>query len=194
MTAQATKQMSCNARIARFLHVDEDCLSSVFSNKLIPFGRVSRPHGITGEVKVDLSCLVSHDDMIDKKAFYDANGCLISDLNYIKCSGDRAIAKFGNCTDRDIARSSIRRMLFASQDNLRDDAAYFSMYYLVGMKVIQDNTEDYGTIVGVFNFGAGVVIEIFENSVGDTIFVPEYSIKDIDRENRSVGFIVPEIA
>lgn len=170
------KKISCESRIARFLQIRESDLSQVEALGMVLFGRIARPYGVSGEVKIDFSGFVVMDDMIYDEFCY-IDGLKVEGIEYLNCIGGRCVAKFDFCNDRNSAQRMVHREIFVKLTNLKPDAGYFDFHRIIGKKVVLGDGKCYGTVVGRFNFGAGIVVEIFDDIIGDTVFVPDHSLR-----------------
>ncbi len=151
-------------------------------------------HGIKGEVKVKSFTAVDTD--IDRYGpVTDQSGKHTYRLKVTGHSKELLRVKIAGVDDRTAAEGLKGTGLYISRDVLPelDDDEYY-LEDLIGLRVLlaADNSEA-GEVVGVYNFGAGDVIEIKENGSGrrnmlpfTKAFVPEVNVKE--------GYIIVESA
>lgn len=136
-------------------------------SKKILIAKVSSPFGIRGEVKVITFC--ENHLNLEKYSLTDAEGneikLKISNKNKTvigTSSGDPiVIAKIDGINDRNASELARNLEIFADRADFEptsEDEFYYSD--LIGLDVINANSEKIGKIIAISEYGAGGVIEI----------------------------------
>src|SRR5262249_51914860 len=132
---------------------------------LVFYGRIGRTHGLCGNLVVRSSGLLLAEDVVMPVGFFDAQS-----VPYPPATVHRGMIKFVDCDDLCSARQLVGRELFVAESSIRPESRHARFYSLVGVEVLF-RSAPYGTLVGCFDFGAGVVAHIMRLS-GDTVMVP----------------------
>ena len=157
-------------------------------------GKIVGVHGIRGEVKVKSFTSVDRD--IDKYGpVSNENGSKSFEIKVVGHSKELLRVKIKNVDDRNSAEQLIGESLFVSREKLPElkDEDEFYQTDLIGLSVVQEaNNSKVGTVCGIYNFGAGEILEIkLESGKKEMIpfnkqYVPVVNIKD--------GFIIVKTA
>lgn len=162
-------------------------------NKIL-LGKIISAHGIKGEVKIK-SFSSPPSSICSYKMFETING-VVSEIKFRdNCDADTLIAKIIGVNDRNGAEALKGTELFVDEKYLLE-AADDEFYYkdLIGLKAVHHlNDESLGEVLGVYNFGAGDIVEIGIDSK-DSIF---YSFNNeicvaIDLDNKIIRILPPE--
>ena len=145
-------------------------MNKLIPQDLIPLGKVIKPHGIKGELKLllynknsnilskMLNIWIRHDETFD---YYN--------LEFVKGIKD-IIVKFSQVDDRDVASLLSGREFFVSRSEFPDiDKENFYLVDIIKFKVF-DGTEEIGFISDVLFLPGGNILEI--NYKGNMILVP----------------------
>lgn len=127
---------------------------------LIKVAVITGAHGIRGEIKLR-SFLENPESAADISPLLDASGKPLFSLTITGKSKDGFIAKASGITDRNAAELLKGKELYAPASALpalADGEIYHSQ--LIGLEAKLQNGEVYGKITGIYNFGAGDVVEI----------------------------------
>ena len=161
-------------------------MSSKKKTKFISFGKIVKPHGIKGELKL---FLYNKDSKILKQKiniWIDKEDCLTS-FKLLSIRGDEfKIIKLDKINSRDDATSISNKEFFISREDFPDiESDNFYINDIINFKVLDDDNE-LGFIYDVFSLPGGNVMGI--NCDGKEILVPmiEKYIKFFDFENRIV--------
>lgn len=160
------------------------------NNDLIYIAKITKPHGIRGQVKL-MSYASSPKDVFNYPILYDEN------LNEYKLkmlsevSNNIFIASFNQNTSRNIAEEIAGLKLYISKEMLASVIQENEYYHhdLINLQVLDSNKVLCGIIIEVHNFGAGDIIEIQPVNSKTSIYLPfnnEY-IKEISIKE---GFLV----
>jgi 16S rRNA processing protein RimM len=129
------------------------------AEKLVEIGAIASAHGIKGQFKVKAFC----DDPMDVASYgavsFD-NGDVIT-LKAHSHSKGFVLCSAKEVTSRNQAEGLRGTLLYVSRDQL-PDASDDEIYHadLMGYHVIARGAEPVGHIIGIFDFGAGTVLEI----------------------------------
>lgn len=140
-------------------------------NNLILVGRINSPSGIRGNVIIksftDPAENIFNMDILDKQH-------KPIQINKIGLNQRGFVCKLDGCHDRNQAEQLKGLELFCIRGNLppidQEDEFYISD--LIGLKVLDEKSEQVGLVVAVHNFGAGDIIEIREKDTNKTNLYP----------------------
>lgn len=151
------------------------------SSKDIIIGKIANIHGVKGLVKILPYCE-------DLSLIEEVSTHKITLKNQ---SGKYILASIEGVNSREDAEKLKGTELFVSRDALPEpEDGEFYYEDLKGLKVIDENGNDIGTVKSVDNFGAGDLLEIKHKS-GDTFFHPftdEY-VPEVNLENKTLTII-----
>ncbi len=162
------------------------------AEKRVCLGAVVGVHGIKGEVKVKSFTAVDTD--IDRYGpVEDKSGLHRFEIKVTGHSKELLRVKIKGIDDRTAAEGLKGTEFYVSRSvlpDLTDDEFYLED--LVGMKVLlaADRSEA-GTVSGVFNFGAGDILEIREKSTGRLEMIP-FTRQYVPEVNVKENFIIVE--
>lgn len=166
------------------------------SDKKVCVGKITTAHGIRGAVKI----LAYTDDpmsLADYAPLTNESGDKIFDINIDSCNKNILIAKIPDVNDRNAALKLKDIELFVSRDKFPeledDDEFYYSD--LIGLRVVSEDENHYGTILSVEDYGAGEVIEIKRSDNGKSDMIA-FTLENFPEVNISGGFVVvspPEV-
>ena len=149
-------------------------------------GKIVGVHGIRGEVKVK-SFTADDTDVGAYGKLENKDGSKVFALKVIGHSKELLRCKIKGIDDRNAAEALIGTELYVDRDVLPelDDEEYY-LTDLIGLKVIEVSSEsEVGTVAGVYNFGAGDILEIkvYETNKLEMIpftkeYVPDVKVAD----------------
>ena len=153
-------------------------------------GVISGVHGIKGEVKVK-SFTVADKDIGSYGTLENKDASKTFVLKVIGRSKELLRCKIKGIDDRNAAETLIGTELYVNREvfpDLEDDEYYLAD--LIGLKVFEQSSEiEVGTVAGVYNFGAGDILEIKVKATSKLEmlpftkeYVPEVKVKE--------GFVV----
>ena len=153
-------------------------------------GKIVAAHGIKGEVKVK-SFTSNPKDVCAYGKLSNKDGTRVFDAHVVGFSKELLRVKISGVDSRNEAEDLRGTELYVSRDVLPDlEKNTFYQTDLVGLKVVKENTnEQIGQVVGVFNFGAGDILEIKVEGMKQTQMLPfdDAFVPSVDIKN---GFVV----
>ncbi len=141
-------------------------------DKRICIGAIVGVHGIKGEVKV--KSFTEPDTNVDKYGVVESkNGNQKFELKVVGHSKELLRVKIKGVNDRTSAEALIGNGFYINREVLPalEDEDEFYEADLIGLEVRQDN-QVIGTVAGLYNFGAGEIIEIKLKSTGKLEMLP----------------------
>lgn len=158
--------------------------------KYILLAIIGKPHGLKGEVRVKL---FTEDPQAIKAYNYltDAN-LKRFEIETIRPGKGIAFVKFKGIESRSDAEALVpaNTKLYVDRQQLADDLGEDEFYQadLVGLKVLNDQRQQIGCLSGVFNFGAGEILEV-KLDAGSVTLIPftKLAVPDVKLED---GYIV----
>ena len=170
-------------------------------DKRICIGAIVGVHGIKGEVKV--KSFTEPDTNVDKYGVVEnKNGNQKFELKVVGRSKELLRVKIKGVDDRTKAESLIGNGFYINREVLPEleDEDEFYEADLIGLEVRQNN-QVIGSVAGLYNFGAGEIIEIKLKSTGKLemlpftkAYVPEIKVSDgyITVTSASLAFALDE--
>lgn len=159
-------------------------------SKKIVVAKILTSHGVKGFVKLESYMEKPKDIFNYSDNLYDVNGKKFK-IDFVGTAKPNIfISKIEGITDMDVAKSYRNTELYMDMDLLPDtneDEFYYNE--LIDLKAKSLDGKSLGVIVGVDDFGAGVVIEIKwdgEKSEESLPFIEDY-FKEIDIEK---GYVI----
>ncbi len=163
---------------------------------LIPVGRVVKPHGVRGAVKIfpygdTLGQFSAGDTLI----FVTSDGAAEREITLVSLGGRKQgyIGIFEELKDLDQAREMAGKELFVPEDRLPalPDGEYYH-YQLIGLRVETRKGEDLGAIRSILETGSNDVYVVEKE--GKEILVPaiEDVIVEVDLEVKKMTVDLPE--
>ncbi len=139
----------------------------------ICLGKIVGVHGIKGEVKVK-SFTDNDTDVAVYGKLENKDGTKIFALKVIGHSKELLRCKIKGIDDRNAAEALIGTELYVNRDVLPElEEEEYYLADLVGLKVLDISSEsEIGTVAGVYNFGAGDILEIKVNSTNKLEMIP----------------------
>jgi len=138
----------------------------------ICLGAVVGVHGIKGEVKV--KSFTEPDTNVDKYGpVENKNASQKFELKVVGYSKELLRVKIKGINDRNAAEALIGTGFYINRDalpELEDDDEFYEAD-LIGLEVRQ-NDQVIGTVAGLYNFGAGEIIELKLNNTGKLEMLP----------------------
>jgi 16S rRNA processing protein RimM len=130
---------------------------------LVPLGKVIKPHGLNGELKVFLYNSESKTFTKGLKVWFNiADQYRCYNLNSIKGSINNKIIQLKEISNIDETVNLVKKEIFVSRYDFaeldKDDKFYLSD--LIGFKVIDENDNEYGKVIDILNTAASDIIII----------------------------------
>lgn len=143
------------------------------NTKRICLGAIVGVHGIRGEVKV--KSFTERDADIDKYGPLESkDGSRIFDIRVTGRSKELLRVKIKGVDDRNASEALIGTELYVEKDvlpELAEDEYYHAD--LIGLDVIEkDSGRSLGNVSGIYNFGAGEILEIKMSGGGKLEMIP----------------------
>ncbi len=162
-------------------------------SKRILIGEIATAHGIKGFVKV--------------RSFVDDEELLEGDAVFTKETGDKTIkitlknalkgdwvAEVKGVADRNEAERLRGTKLYIDRDAMpeTDDGEYY-IEDLKGLRVVDKDGKEIGTVLSIENFGASDLIDIKPES-GASFYIPftDDTVLDVDFESGAITIEMPE--
>ncbi len=125
----------------------------------IKVGVIASAHGIRGQVKI--KCFTEHpESLLAYTPLTDAGGTKVFTLKKQGMKDDLLIVSIDGVADRNAAESLRGTTLHAPAPASTDDADGWTYAELIGLKARLPDGTPYGTVSGVYNFGAGDIFDI----------------------------------
>jgi len=160
------------------------------SNNLICLGKIVGVHGIRGEVKV--KSYTAHDrDIGNYGALTDQNGKTLH-IKVVGHSKDLLRVKVQGVDDRNLAQTLVGTQLFVDRSVLPPTTNNDEFYQadLIHLKVkALSSDEIVGEVAGIYNFGAGDILEIKISSTGKLEMIP-FNHAYVPTINIEEGYII----
>ncbi len=139
----------------------------------ICLGKITGVHGIKGEVKIK-SFTSSDADIGTYGNLENKDGSKVFAIKVIGHSKELLRCKIKGIDDRNAAETLVGTELYVNREVLPDlEEEEYYLADLIGLKVIDKNSElEVGTVAGVYNFGAGDILEIKVNSTNKLEMIP----------------------
>jgi len=157
---------------------------------LICLAKIVAAHGIRGEVKIKTFTL-SPKDVFLYGALSNIEGTRFFELTFKGLMKGLVRVQIKGVNTRNDAESLVGTELYVSRDKLpelQDDTFYQAD--LIGADVLDAKTASkIGQVVGVYNFGAGDILEIKFDGVKQTEMLPFNSsyVPNVDVKNKTVS-------
>ena len=156
-------------------------------------GRISAPHGVRGEVKVESFC-ERPASLFDYGTLCDRSGRELP-LKFVRrVAGSRFVARIEGISSRKLAGGYCGKKLYTDRarlPDLKDDEFYH--VDLIGTKARRQDGDVLGCVVAVHDFGAGDLLEIRLPS-GKAVLLPFTAeiVPELNLEDRVIIVVPPE--
>jgi 16S rRNA processing protein RimM len=163
----------------------------------IHVARIGTAHGIRGEVKLwsftqDPAAVANYGPLETEdgaRRFEIANLC---------AAKDHFVARLAGITDRNAAEALCNVDLFIPRGRLPAIEEPDTFYYadLIGLNTVTLDGAAIGTVSGVYNFGAGDIIEIAPVRGGQTLMLPftDTIVSEVDMVARKIVIVLPAVS
>jgi 16S rRNA processing protein RimM len=157
-------------------------------------GDIGAAHGLKGEVRLR-SFTGTPAAIADYGPLEDETGAKAIEIESVRPGPKGLIAQIKGVTTREAAEALTGTKLYIGRDRLPPPSEgewYHSD--LVGLGAYDAFEVQIGTVVAVYNFGAGDIIEIKPISGGDNLLLPftDATVPEIDTEERRLTLVLPE--
>ncbi len=163
------------------------------NEKRIQIGEIATAHGIKGFVK--LRSFVDDESLFEEgTVFTSETGAKTLSFKIKGAVKKDLLAEVTGVADRNGAEALRGTKLYIDRDALpeADDGEYY-IEDLKGLKVVDGQGNDIGTILSVENFGASDLLDIKPQS-GQSFYVPftDDTVLDVDFEGGTVKIQIPD--
>lgn len=161
------------------------------TDKRILIGEISTVHGIKGLVKV--RSFVEDETLFEGKVFTEETGSKTIKLIIKNALKGDWLAEANGITDRNEAEKLRGTQLYVDRDALpeAEDGEYY-IEDLKGMKVVDENGKEIGTVLSIENFGASDLIDI-KPATGASFYLPFTDDVEVDADIGIIKVTMPEI-
>jgi len=151
-------------------------------------GAVASAHGVKGQVKIKFFS-ENWEALLKRNDFSDASGSKSFKLKKHGVTNGLVIVAIDGIDDRNVAEKLKGTELYApAPDKKTNKSNQWSYGELTGLEARLGNNQPYGKIIGVYNFGAGDIIEI-ELTDGKTEMLP-LAEEFVGAVNVAEGYVV----
>jgi 16S rRNA processing protein RimM len=142
------------------------------SGARVCLGQIGAAHGVRGEVR--LRSFTSDPAAIADYGPFETEDGRAVDIEKLRPAKDHFVARLAGIRDRDAASALTNVMLYVPRERLpqTEDADEFYHADLIGLAAVDRGGNALGTVIAVFNFGAGDLIEVRPQSGGKTELMP----------------------
>jgi 16S rRNA processing protein RimM len=156
--------------------------------KLVQIALINQAHGIQGQVKIR-SLTEKPETIFALPEITDAEGKRVFTLSKKGGNPPDFIASIIGITDRNAAELLKGTALFAPLAMLpKKSGSAFHLAELAGLEARLSNGDFYGMVVGVYNFGAGDIIEL--ELIDKTVEMLPFTDDFVGEVNTDEGFII----
>lgn len=140
---------------------------------LLEVGRITKPHGLRGEVVVSL--ITDRHDRLDRRAVLATDRGELTVLS-AKRHQDRWIVAFAGCTTREHA-DELRGLVLRAE--AVDDPGELWVHDMVGASVVTVDGDAVGQCVGVIANPAADLIELDSGALVPVVFVVDHTASEL---------------
>ena len=132
----------------------------------ICLGQIGAAHGVGGEVRLR-SFTAEPAAITDYGPLETEDGRMLR-IESLRPAKDHFVARLAGIRDREAARALANAKLYVPRERLPEPATADEFYHadLIGLAVIGPAGERLGTVIAVYNFGAGDLIEVQQEADG----------------------------
>lgn len=168
--------------------------AQVMGEKRILIGKITTAHGIKGYVKV--RSFAEDETLLETGTVYTSEeGPKTISLKLKNQMKDFWLAEVNGVSDRNVAETLRGTELYIDRETLpeADDDEYY-VEDMKGLKVVDGQGNEIGTILDIVNYGASDLIDIRPSNGGQTFYVPftDEIVLDVDFEKETVTVELPE--
>lgn len=158
--------------------------------KKVCVGMITTAHGVRGQVKVK-SFTAQADDFASYGALSDEQGKQNFTVKIVGQAGDQFLVQIDGVKDRNTAEALRGVKLYVDRDELPDlDDGEFYYTDLIGMTAKTVDGKNLGKVKGVYNFGAGDMLEI--GNMADYLPFTDTIVPHVDLVNKVVTVCLPD--
>lgn len=163
------------------------------SEAMILLGVIGAPHGIKGQVKIK-TFTETPENLTVYGVLTDKSGKKQFDISIIRSMPDHVIASVKGYPDRTAIEKLRGQELYVPRSKLPmlDEGEYY-IEDLIGLKVQLENGKAHGMVTGVYNFGAGDMLEITTSEAKEMVPITEETLVRVDRDQHALLIKLPII-
>jgi 16S rRNA processing protein RimM len=135
-------------------------------------GQIGAAHGVRGEVR--LRSFTSEPAAIAGYGPLETEDGRVLEIEMLRPAKDHFVARLSGIRDRDAASALTNAKLYVPRERLPQTQDPDEFYHadLIGLAVVDRSGKTLGTVVAIYNFGAGDLIEVRPQTGGSTELVP----------------------
>ena len=156
-------------------------------------GDIGAAHGLKGEVRLR-SFTEAPAAIADYGPLEDETGGKAIEIESVRPGPKGLIARIKGVTTREGAEALTGTKLYVPRDRLpeAEEGAYYHSD-LIGLEAYVAFDVQFGTVVAMYNFGAGDIVEVKLLSGGDNLLLPftDATVPEIDTEERRLTLVLP---
>jgi 16S rRNA processing protein RimM len=157
-------------------------------------GEIGRPQGLKGEVRLR-SFTADPGAIADYGPLEDESGARLFEIESLRVTPKALSAWIKGVTSRDAAEALTGTKLYVPRSRLpaREEDEWYHTD-LVGLAAVDGEGVPIGTVIAVYNFGAGDLLEIGPASGGATVLLPftRDTVPEVDVEGGWLRVAPPE--
>lgn len=157
-------------------------------------GEIGRPQGLKGEVRVR-SYTQDPGDIASYGALEDEAGARAIEFESLRSDAKGVIARIEGITTREGAEALTGTKLYVPRTRLPErEAEEWYHSDLIGLGAVDRDGASIGTVVAIYNFGAGDLLEIRPASGGTDMVLPfnRETVPEVDVEGGWLRIVPPK--
>jgi 16S rRNA processing protein RimM len=158
--------------------------------------RIGAAHGVRGEMKL-WSFTEDPEAVADYGPFETLDGKRQFDIEAMRAAKDHFVVRLSGVADRTAAEKLTNTDLYVPRDRLPPIDENDTYYHtdLIGLAAVSPEGAALGKVTGLFNFGAGDLIEIATPQGGEPLLLPFTNtvVPDVDIKAGKIVVVLPSI-
>jgi 16S rRNA processing protein RimM len=163
------------------------------SQKRVLIGEIATAHGIKGLVK--LRSFADDEKILQSvPLFTSETGQQTLKLRLKNPLKNDWLAEVEGVSDRNAAEELRGTMLYIDRDQLPEpEEGEYYIEDMIGLKVVDNQGNDIGSVLAIENFGASDLIDIKPSVGGQSFYLPytDETVLDVDMEDRKIVIEIP---
>ncbi len=151
----------------------------------ILLGKVTKPHGIRGEVKVYPYSKQPENFLVYKEVFVASGNekeWILYSIEKSRVQGKQVVLKFSDCSTRSVAEEFVGSEIWLQREDLPElDGSEFYWLDFEGKKVVTEDGQELGRVTGIFETGAHDILTVSDADNEYLIPVQENFIASYDK-------------
>lgn len=163
-------------------------------NELIRIGKLSRAHGIKGEIRGLIEPeLLQRIKKLNTLFMLVKGNPLPYFIEYFDLADSGVcLFKFEEVNDRSEAEKLSGKEIFTEEKNLKKKIKETGYSFLSGYKLVDEKEEEVGVIENIFELPAHALAQVFINQKEILIPITEDSVIKIDKRKKEVTLHIPD--